>query len=108
MKDLMGLMKQAKEMQAKMQQAQESVAALEVTGQAGAGMVEVSLTGEHNMTRLKIDPKMMVNPEDIEIVEDLIVAAYQDAKAKLNTAQAASMKDVMGDMQLPPGMKLPF
>lgn len=108
MKDLMGLMKQAKQMQAKMQEAQESVAALEVTGKAGADMVEVSLTGEHNMTRLKIDPKVMVNPEDIEIVEDLIVAAYQDAKAKLSVAQAESMKTVMGDMQLPPGMKMPF
>jgi DNA-binding YbaB/EbfC family protein len=108
MKDLMGLMKQAKQMQAKMQEAQESVAALEVTGQSGAGMVEVGLTGEHNMTRLKIDPKVMVNPEDIEIVEDLIVAAYQDAKAKLSVAQAESMKSVMGDMELPPGMKMPF
>ena len=107
MKDLMGLMKQAKEMQAKMQAAQESVAALEVTGQSGGGLVSVTLTGEHNMTALSVDPSLL-SGEDKEVVEDLIVAAYQDAKIKLNTAQAESMKSVMGDIQLPPGMKSPF
>ena len=107
MKDLMGLMKQAKEMQAKMAAAQESVAALSATGQSGAGLVEVTLSGEYNMTALKIDPKML-SGEDAEIVEDLIIAAYQDAKAKLNAAQADTMKSAMGDIPMPPGMKMPF
>ena len=107
MKDLMGLMKQAKEMQAKMADAQESVAGLSVTGASGGGMVEVTLTGEFNMTGLKIDPTML-SGEEPEIVEDLIIAAYQDAKVKLNAAQAETMKSAMGDIPMPPGMKMPF
>ena len=107
MKDLMGLMKQAKEMQSKMEAAQANVATLSVTGQAGAGMVSVTLSGEFNMSGLTIDPKLL-SGEEPEIVEDLIVAAYQDAKVKLNQAQAAAMKDAMGDIPLPPGMKSPF
>ena len=107
MKDLMGLMKQAKEMQAKMAAAQEEVAALSVTGVSGGGLVEVTLSGEFNMSALKIDPKLL-SGEETEIVEDLVMAAYQDAKSKLNTAQSESMKTVMGDIPLPPGMKMPF
>ena len=86
MKDLMGLMKQAKEMQAKMEEAQTKVADLSVTGRSGGGMVEVSLAGGGNMSGLKIDPQLQ--SEDIEIIEDLIIAAYQDAKVKLDQAQA--------------------
>lgn len=107
MKDLMGLMKQAKDMQAKMTSAQESVAQLCVTGASGGGMVEVTLSGEFNMSGLKIDPSLL-SGEETEIVEDLIIAAYQDAKIKLNAAQAATMKSAMGDLQLPPGMNMPF
>ena len=107
MKDLMGLMKQAKEMQSKMEAAQANVASLTVQGQAGAGMVSVTLSGEFNMSELRIDPKLL-SGEDAEIVEDLIIAAYQDAKIKLNTAQADAMKQAMGDIPLPPGMKSPF
>lgn len=107
MKDLMGLMKQAKEMQSKMQDAQSKVADIEVEGRAGAGLVSVTITGGGNMKGLKIDPSIL-NADDAEIVEDLIVAAYQDAKVKLDEAQAETMKSAFGDIQLPPGMKMPF
>lgn len=107
MKDLMGLMKQAKEMQKNMEAAQAKVADLTAIGRSGGGLVTVTLLGGGNMKALEIDPSLM-NGEDKDVVEDLIVAAYQDAKVKLDQAQAETMKSAMGDMQLPPGMKLPF
>ena len=107
MKDLMGLMKQAKDMQKKMEQAQAEVADLVVEGKSGGGLVTVTLTGGGNMRGLKIDPSLL-SDEEAEILEDLIVAAFQDAKAKLDTAQGETMKNAMGDVQLPPGMKMPF
>lgn len=107
MKDIMGLMKQAKEMQSKMEEAQGRVADLEVTGRSGGGLVTVTITGGNNMKGLTIDPSL-INSEEAEILEDLIVAAYQDAKAKLDEAQAETMKSAFGDIQLPPGMKMPF
>jgi len=107
MKDLMGLMKQAKEMQAKMETAQAQVADLSVEGRAGGGLVKVGLAGGGNMKSLKIDPSLL-SEDDVEIVEDLIVAAYQDAKVKLDQAQADTMKNAMGDIPMPPGMSLPF
>ena len=107
MKDLMGLMKQAKEMQAKMQDAQGKIADLEVEGRSGGGMVTVTLAGGGNMKGLKIDPSLL-NGEEAEIVEDLIVAAYQDAKIKMDQASAETMKASMGNIDLPPGMKMPF
>ncbi len=107
MKDLMGLMKQAKEMQKNMEAAQAKVADLTAIGRSGGGLVTVTLAGGGNMKSLEIDPTLL-NGEDKEVVEDLIVAAYQDAKVKLDQAQAETMKSAMGDVQLPPGMKLPF
>lgn len=107
MKDLMGLMKQAKEMQAKMESAQANVADLVVSGRSGGGLVSVTLAGEGNMKALKIDPSLFTS-EDAEVVEDLIIAAYQDAKVKLDQAKAETMQSAMGDIQLPPGMKMPF
>ena len=107
MKDLMGLMKQAKDMQKKTEQAQAEVADLVVEGKSGGGLVTVTLTGGGNMKGLKIDPSLL-SDEEAEILEDLIVAAFQDAKAKLDTAQGETMKNAMGDVQLPPGMKMPF
>ncbi|WP_371396106.1 YbaB/EbfC family nucleoid-associated protein [Fretibacter rubidus] len=107
MKDLMGLMKQAKDMQAKMETAQAQVADLSVEGRSGGGLVTVTLQGGGNMGGLKIDPKLL-SEDDVEIVEDLIVAAYQDAKVKLDQAQADTMKAAMGDIPMPPGMKMPF
>lgn len=107
MKDLMGLMKQAKEMQSKMEAAQAKVADIEVEGRAGGRLVTLTLTGEGNMKSLKIDPSLL-SGEEAEIVEDLIVAAYQDAKVKLDEAKGATMKSAFGDMPMPPGMKMPF
>jgi len=110
MKDLMGLMKQAKEMQKKMEVAQGLVADLLVEGRSGGGLVTVELAGGGNMKSLKIDPSLFGSSEqdDMEMAEDLIVAAYQDAKVKLDEAQAKTMKEAMGDIPLPPGMNLPF
>ncbi len=107
MKDLMGLMKQAKDMQKKMAAAQEMVADLTAIGRSGGGLVTVTLAGGGNMKSLEIDPSLLTG-EDKEVVEDLIVAAFQDAKVKLDQAQAETMKEAMGDIQMPPGMKLPF
>ena len=107
MKDLMGLMKQAKEMQAKMESAKAAVADLVVEGRSGGGLITVSLAGGGNMKGLKIDPSLL-SGEEAEVIEDLIIAAYQDAKVKLDMAQAETMKNAMGDIQLPPGMKMPF
>jgi len=107
MKDLMGLMKQAKDMQKKMEQAQAEVADLVVEGRSGGGLVTVTLTGGGNMKGLKIDPSL-ISDEEAEILEDLIVAAFQDAKVKLDTAQGETMKNAMGGVELPPGMKMPF
>ena len=110
MKDLMGLMKQAKEMQKKMEVAQSQVADITVEGRSGGGLVTVELAGGGNMKALKIDPSLFGSAEqdDMEMAEDLIVAAYQDAKVKLDEAQARTMKEAMGDIPLPPGMNLPF
>lgn len=108
MKDLMGLMKQAKEMQAKMEAAQAQVADTEATGRSGGGLVTVTLAGGGNMKTLTLDPTLMGGAEDKEMLEDLIIAAYQDAKVKLDQTAAATMQSAMGDIQLPPGMKMPF
>jgi DNA-binding YbaB/EbfC family protein len=108
MKDIMGLMKQAKEMQAKMEAAQAQVADTQATGRSGGGLVTVTLAGGGNMTALTLDPTLMGGAEDKEMLEDLIIAAYQDAKVKLDQAAEATMKSAMGDISLPPGMKMPF
>ncbi|WP_298916159.1 YbaB/EbfC family nucleoid-associated protein [uncultured Algimonas sp.] len=110
MKDLMGLMKQAKDMQAKMQAAQAEVGDLEATGRSGGGLVTITLAGGGNMKTLTLDPSLLGSAadEDREMLEDLIVAAFQDAKVKLDQAAAETMKSAMGDIPLPPGMKMPF
>ena len=103
--DLMKMMKQAQEIQGRMQQMQEELAGLEVEGQSGAGLVTVRLTGKLDLRSLKIDPSL-IKPEDAEMLEDLIVAAYQDAKAKAETAVHAKMQSITGGLPLPPGLKL--
>ncbi len=107
MKNLAGLMKQASQMQAKMQEVQAKLESLELEGIAGAGMVTVTLNGKGELRRLKIDPKL-ADPAETEMLEDLIVAAHADAKGKIDTAAAEEMKNVTGGMDLPAGMKLPF
>lgn len=105
MKDLMGMMKQVREMQTRMQQMQEELAALEISGQSGGGLVTVTLTGKSDMKRVRIDPSLL-KPEEAEIVEDLIVAAAQDAKTKVEAALQEKMQSVTGGLPIPPGMKL--
>ena len=106
MKGLGGLMKQAQEMQEKMQQAQEAVANLEVTGQSGAGMVKVVMTGRHDVKRLTISDELM--SEEKEILEDLIAAAVNDAVRKVEQESKDKMAWVTAGIPLPPGFKMPF
>lgn len=107
MKNLGQMMKQAQAMQAKMSEMQEKMAELEVSGQAGAGMVKATLNGKSELRGLKIDPSL-VDPNDVEVLEDLIVAAVNDAKVKVEATVAEEMQKVTGGLSLPPGMKLPF
>ena len=103
--DLMKMMKQAQEIQGRMQKMQEELTGLEVEGQSGAGLVKVKLNGKLDVRGLKIDPSL-IKPEDAEMLEDLIVAAFQDAKAKAEAAVQAKMQEVTGGLALPPGLKL--
>jgi DNA-binding YbaB/EbfC family protein len=103
--DLMKMMKQAQEIQGRMQQVQQDLAALEVDGQSGAGMVKVKLNGKFEARSISIDPSLL-KPEDAEMLEDLILAAFQDAKGKAEAAVQAKMQEVTGGLQLPPGLKL--
>ena len=105
MKDLMGMMKQVKDMHERMQRVQEELAAIEVDGTAGGGLVTVTLNGKSDMKRVHIDPSLM-KPEEAEIVEDLIVAAVSDAKTKVEARVQEKMAEVTGGLPLPPGMKL--
>ena len=107
MKNLGGLMKQAAQMQAKMQEMQSRLEALELDGESGAGLVRVTLNGKGELRKIHIDPKL-ADPADTEMLEDLIVAAHRDAKGKIEAVMASEMQKVTGGMQLPPGMKLPF
>jgi DNA-binding YbaB/EbfC family protein len=107
MKNLAGLMKQASQMQSKMQEMQATLEAMEIQGVAGAGMVTVTLSGKSEMKRVRIDPKL-ADPAEMEMLEDLILAAHADAKQKIEAATAEEMQKVTGGMQLPAGMKLPF
>ena len=107
MKNLGNMMKQAQQMQAKMAEMQESLDRVEITGASGGGMVEVTLTGKGEMRKLKIDPTL-VDKDEIEVLEDLIAAAHNDAKGKVEAHVAEEMSKVTGGLQLPPGLKLPF
>ncbi|MFT3905321.1 MAG: YbaB/EbfC family nucleoid-associated protein [Steroidobacteraceae bacterium] len=99
-------MKQAQALQAGMQKIQNELATLEVTGEAGGGMVKVTVTGKHEVRRVQIEPSVI--GEDREMLEDLIAAAFNDALHKAEAASQAKMAGLMGGLQLPPGMKLPF
>jgi len=107
MKNLGNLMKQAKEMQGKMAEMQASLEAHELTGISGAGLVEVTLNGKGDMRGLKIDPTL-IDPDDAEMLEDLIKAAHADARAKVEAYSQEQMKEMTGGLQLPPGMQMPF
>ncbi|KKJ77883.1 nucleoid-associated protein [Kiloniella litopenaei] len=107
MKNLAGLMKQAQQMQSKMAEMQEALADLEIEGAAGAGMVKVVMSGKYNLRSIKIDPSL-VNADDVEVLEDLILAAVNDASSKVEATTQEKMQDVTGGLNLPAGMKLPF
>lgn len=107
MKNLGALMKQAQAMQAKMSELQEKLASTEVTGASGGGLVEATITGKGEVRRIKIDPSL-VNPAEIEVLEDLVAAAINDARSKADAAAAEQMRQLAGGLDLPPGMKLPF
>ena len=107
MKNLGQLMKQAQEMQAKMAEMQESLGQIEIEGVAGAGLVKVTLNGKGEMRRLRIDPTL-ANPDEAEILEDLIVAAHNDAKGRIEARVQDETQKLMGGLPLPPGMKSPF
>jgi len=100
------LMKQAQKMQDDMAKAQEDIAKIEVTGESGAGLVKVMMTGNHNVRQVVIDPALM--EDDKEMLEDLIAAAINDAARRVAETNKEMMAKVTGGMQLPPGMKMPF
>lgn len=105
MKDLMGMMGKVREMQARMQKVQEELEALEIEGAAGGGLVTVMMTGKGDLRRVHIDPSLM-KPDEAEILEDLILAACNDAKRKVEGTMQQKMAEVTGGLPMPPGMKL--
>jgi hypothetical protein len=107
MKNLSGLLKQAQEMQAKMAEVEAGLDRLEVEGTSGGGMVRVTLSGRGAMKRVAID-RTIIRPEEAEVLEDLIAAAHNDAKAKLEASVKEEMAKMAEGLGLPPGLKLPF
>ncbi len=107
MKNLGQMMKQAQEMQAKMAEMQQQLSESEMTGAAGGGMVQVTMSGKGELRAVKIDPKI-IDPNEVEVLEDLIVAAAADAKAKVEAHVAEEMKKLTGGLNLPPGFQMPF
>ena len=105
MKGLGNLMKQAQEMQANLEKAQQELAALEVTGESGGAMVTVVMTGKHDVRRVEIAPEVM---DDREMLEALVAAAVNDAVRKVESESQNKMSGLTSGMSLPPGMKLPF
>lgn len=107
MKGGMGnLMKQAQEMQEKMQRVQEEVARAEVLGESGAGMVKVTMNGRHDVSKVEIDPSVM--EEDKELLEDLLAAAVNDAVRKVESSSKEKMEEATAGLNLPAGFKMPF
>ena len=107
MKDLMGMMKAAQEMKGRMEEFQNKVAEMTIEGHSGGGLVTVTLTGKGEMRGLKIDPSLF-KEDDVSVLEDLILAAHNDAKSKAETEMNAKMQEMTAGLPLPPGMKFPF
>jgi DNA-binding YbaB/EbfC family protein len=107
MKNIGQLMKQAQEMQAKMAEVQAQLETIEITGAAGGGMVQLTLNGKGDLKKIKIDQSLLLSEEG-EVLEDLIVAAFSDAKGKVSAHAEQEMQKLTGGLQLPGGMKLPF
>jgi hypothetical protein len=106
-KNIGNLMKQAQQMQSKMAEMQAKLAEAEMSGASGGGMVQVTLNGKGDMRKLKIDPSLC-SPDDVEVLEDLVLAAFNDAKAQIETLMSSEMQKVTGGLNLPAGLKLPF
>ncbi|MEK0082509.1 YbaB/EbfC family nucleoid-associated protein [Benzoatithermus flavus] len=107
MKNLGNMLKEAQKLQARMAEMQQKLAESEMTGLAGGGLVSVTLNGKGEMRKVKIDPSL-VDPNEVEVLEDLIVAACNDAKSKIDAHLQAEMGKLTGGLPLPPGFKLPF
>ena len=107
MKNLASMMKQAQEMQQKMAEMQDALAGHEVVGQAAAGMVEVRMNAKGELLGLSIDPSL-IDPAEAEVMEDLITAGFNDARAKAEAHARAEMRKLTGGLELPPGFSLPF
>ena len=107
MRDIMGMMKKAQELQEKMGQVHEELQQAEVTGNSGGDLVSVTLNGKGDMRAVKIDPSLIADG-DVEIIEDLVMAAHTDARSKAEAMSAEKMQEMTAGMPLPPGMKLPF
>ena len=105
--DMAGMMKKAQEMQTKMAEMQDNLANITVTGESGAGLVKATATAKGVLTGLDIDPSIF-NPDEKEVVEDLILAAINDAQTKAAAKAASEMQELTERMGLPAGMKLPF
>ncbi|MBU2883946.1 YbaB/EbfC family nucleoid-associated protein [Psychrosphaera sp. B3R10] len=100
------IMKQAQQMQEKMQKMQQEIAKMEVVGESGAGLVKVTMLGSHNVKRVEIDDSLM--EDDKEMIEDLLAAAVNDAVRRVEEMNTEQMAKVSGGMGMPPGMKMPF
>ncbi|WP_375058205.1 YbaB/EbfC family nucleoid-associated protein [Zobellella sp. DQSA1] len=100
------IMKQAQQMQEKMQKLQEELAQMEVVGEAGAGLVKVTMTGSHSVRRVELDDSLL--EDDKELLEDLLAAAVNDAVRRIEEQNKSRMAELTGGMQLPPGFKMPF
>ncbi len=107
MKNLGQMMKQAQQMQQKMAEMQERLAEAEIEGQAGGGLVKVTMTGKGDVKAVRIDPSL-ASPNEIEVLEDLVLAAVNDARSKVEQAAGEQMKEITGGLELPGGLKLPF
>ncbi|MFT3733394.1 MAG: YbaB/EbfC family nucleoid-associated protein [Hyphomicrobium sp.] len=105
MKDIMGMMKQVGQMQARLKEMQDELARAEIEGQSGGGLVHVTVDGRGELKKVRIDPSLM-KPDEVEILEDLIVAAATDAKAKVDSVMQQKMAEITGGLPIPPGMKL--
>ena len=107
MKNIGQMMQQAQEMQSKMADIQDKLSHLEIEGSSGAGLIKVTLSGKNDVRKIKIDPSL-IDPKEPDILEDLLIAAFNDAKSKVESEVNSKMSEVTGGLQLPPGFKLPF
>ncbi len=107
MKNFGQMMKQAQQLQEKMLDMQNKLAEMEVTGESGGGLVQITLNGKSEVRKVKIDPSL-VTTDELEVLEDLLLAAFNDARAKVEAESQTKLAELTGGLQLPPGLNLPF